>query len=168
MAQAVAVAETAGGADDQHAIVNIRQNGQDNLALMLYQVDNQSGAIDNLLPGDAGYAAAAQARAYQLQSGGTSINGPGYGNFTQAELIHVDAGDLIAMRLTNTSTGNTYWSFAQANEVVNGTPVGHFWNYGANTWGWEDRPGTTSDRDFNDLIVGVDFTSASGHRYLVS
>ena len=32
--------------------------------------------------------------------------------------MHVNAGDLIAMQLTNNSHGNTYSAFAQANETV--------------------------------------------------
>ena len=44
--------------------------------------------------------------------------------------------------------------------------VGHLWNYGLNTWGWEDTFGG-GDRDFNDLIVQLDFTSTSGHGWLV-
>ena len=110
--------------------------------------------------------AAPSARAYQATTGGTSINGPGYGNYEQTELQHVNAGDLIAMQLTNNTHGDTYSGFAQANETVNGQPVGHLWNYGLNAWGWEDIKGG-GDRDYNDLIVGVDFTSASGHGWLV-
>jgi hypothetical protein len=48
---------------------------------------------------------------------------------------------------------------------VGGQHVGHLWSYGLNTWGWEDTKGG-GDRDFNDLIVGLDFTSASGHGWL--
>jgi hypothetical protein len=36
----------------------------------------------------------------------------------------------------------------------------HLWNYGLNTWGWEDTYGG-GDHDYNDLIVQIDFTSAS-------
>ena len=53
-----------------------------------------------------------------------------------------------------------------ANETVNGAAVGHLWNYAQNTWGWEDMYGG-GDRDYNDLIVQLDFTSASGSRVLV-
>jgi hypothetical protein len=49
---------------------------------------------------------------------------------------------------------------------VNGQPIGHLWSYGLNTWGWEDMFGG-GDRDFNDLIVQLDFTSSSGHNWLV-
>jgi hypothetical protein len=41
-------------------------------------------------------------------------------------------------------------------------PVGHLWNCGLNTWGWEDTYGG-GDRDYNDMVVQLDFTSAAGH-----
>lgn len=166
LARAVAVAETANGANDQLAILRVRQNGEDNLSVTFYRVDDLSGRIGGLAPGDNGYAAAAQAKAYQLTSGGTALDGPGYGNFTQAGLLHVNAGDIIAMRLTDNTKGNVFWAFSQANEKVDGQAVGHLWSYGLNTWGWEDTRGG-GDRDYNDLVVGIDFTSAAGHGWLV-
>ena len=166
LARPVAVAETAGGADDQQAVVRLRQNGQDSLSLTFYKVDDLNGAIGGQHPGDAGYAAAAQGRAYQFAGGATSLAGPGYGNYAQAMLQNVDAGDYVAMSLTNQSSGTTYWAFAQANEAVGGQSVGHLWNYGLNTWGWEDTKGG-GDHDFNDLVVQLDFTSASGSGWLV-
>jgi hypothetical protein len=81
-------------------------------------------------------------------------------------LQDVDAGDFVAMTLVNQSSGDTYWAFSQANEAVNGQSVGHIWNYGLNTWGWEDQRGG-GDHDFNDLVVQLDFTSASGSGWLV-
>jgi hypothetical protein len=101
-----------------------------------------------------------------LAQGGTSLGGPGYGNYEQTGLLGVDAGDFIAMKLTNQTTGAFYWAFGHANETVGGQSVGHLWNYGLNTWGWEDMYGG-GDRDFNDLIVQLDFTSASGSGWLV-
>jgi hypothetical protein len=170
VARPVAVAETAGGADDQQAVVRVRQNGQDSLSVTFYKVDDYAGTVNGLQPGQAGYAAAALANAYQLAGGATSLSGPGYGNYGQAMLQDVDAGDLIAMSLTNLSSGATYWAFAQANEQVAGQSgpqsVGHLWNYGLNTWGWEDTSGG-GDHDFNDLVVQLDFTSASGSGWLV-
>jgi len=166
VARAVAVAETTGGGADHVAIVRLRQNGEDSLSLSFYRVDDFIGTMDGLRPGEAGYAAAAQGRTYQTTTGDRSIGGPGYGNYTQTGLVDVDAGDLIAMRLTNNTSGHTYWGFAQANESVNSHRVGHLWNYGLNTWGFEDLHGG-GDRDFNDLIVQLDFTSASGHGWLI-
>jgi len=166
VSRAVAVAETAGGANDQVAIARIRQNGEDSLSLSFYRVDDFNGTIDGLHPGEVGYAAAAQGRTYATPTGSTSIGGPGYGNYTQADLVDVDGGDLIAMRLTNNTSGHTYWGFAQANETVDGQQVGHLWSYGLNTWGFEDLYGG-GDRDFNDIVVQLDFTSASGKGWLV-
>ena len=162
LALPVAIAETAGGADDQTAVVRLRQNGQDTLAIRFYEVDDLNGTIDGLAPGSAGYAAAAAARAYDVMSGGTIVNGPGYGSYGQAALKHVDAGDIVAMQLINSSHGDAYWAFSQANP----DGIGHLWNYGANTWGWEDTRGG-GDNDFNDMIVQLDFTSAAGHGWLV-
>ena len=162
VAQPVMVAETADGHNDQTAIVRIRQNGTDDLAVTFYKVDDYTGAIGSLHPGDAGYAAAAASRAYQLSTGGTALGGPGYGNYEPAKILHVNAGDLIAQTLTDRTTGHTYWAFAAGNE---GNVV-HQWNYGLNVVGWEDMYGG-GDFDFNDLVVGVDFTSAYGHGWLV-
>ncbi len=166
LARAVAVAETVGGADDQIAVVRMRQNGEDTVSVSFYRVDDYTGSIGNLKPGQAGYAEAAAARTYTTSASGTSLQGGGYGNYAQGQLLGVDAGDLIAMKLTNQSTGNTYWAFADANEKVQGEGVGHLWNYGHNTWGWEDQY-AGGDRDFNDLTVQLDFTSAYGHSWLM-
>jgi hypothetical protein len=166
VARPVAVAETSGAADDTIAVVRVRQNGENSLSLSFYRVDDLAGTINGLQPGAAGYAEAAQVRQYQLSTGGTALNGPGYGNSEQAGLLDVDAGKLIAMKLMNNTTGAHFWAFAQANEQVSGQSVGHLWNYGLNTWGWEDTFGG-GDHDFNDLIVQLDFTSASGHGWLI-
>lgn len=160
LARAVAVAETAGRADGQDAIVRVRQNGQDQLAVSFYKVDDYSGKIGHLNPGDAGYAEASVARAYGVQSGGSLLLGPGYGFFEQTT-INVDAGDLIAMTLTNRSSGDVFYAFTHANSDGRG----HLVNYGHNTWGWEDTRGG-GDHDFNDLVVQLDFTSHFGNGWL--
>jgi Domain of unknown function (DUF4114) len=162
VARSVAVAETAGGQNDQDAVIRVRQNDTDNLSVEFYRVDDYVGTVAGLAPGSVGYAAAADSRAYQLAGGGTSLAGPGYGQYGQAELTGVDAGDLIAMQLTDNSAGAVYWAFAQANPD-GGTA--HLWNYGANLWGWEDLYGG-GDHDYNDLVVQLDFTSAAGQGWL--
>ncbi|MBI2741119.1 MAG: hypothetical protein HYX38_31870 [Rhodospirillales bacterium] len=166
VARPVAIAETVGGQDDQVAVLRMRQGGENSLQLTVNKVDDLAGTIDGLAPGHPAYAAAAQGRAYLTTSGASTINGPGYGQFGQTMLQGIDAGDIIAMRLDNQTTGAVFWAFANANEVVNGQKVGHLWNYGLNTWGWEDTYGG-GDRDYNDLVVQLDFTSASGHHWLV-
>lgn len=166
VSRAVAVAETVGGANDELAVVRLRQVGENNLQVTFYRVDDMAGTIDGHAPGEAGYAAAAQARAYQTTSGASGITGAGYGQASEALLQHVNAGDIVAMRLDNLTTGAFFWGFTNANEAVGGQKVAHLWNYGLNTWGWEDTFGG-GDHDFNDLVVQLDFTSAHGHGWLV-
>ena len=74
----------------------------------------------------------------------------------------MNSGDMIAMQLTNQSSGDTFFAFGQAN----GDNTAHLFNYGTNTWGWEDTRGG-GDYDFNDLIVQLDFTSTYGNGWLV-
>ncbi|GGC79780.1 DUF4114 domain-containing protein [Chelatococcus reniformis] len=157
-ARAVAVAETAKGADDEDAIVRLRQNGENDQQVMFYRVDDYAGKIGDLSPGDPGYDIAALARAYQDETGEIWLQGGGYGEYTEAEITGVDAGSLIAMALK--SAGHTYYAFAEANEEVDGAHVPHLWSYGLNTWGWEDLFGG-GDRDYNDLVVQLDFTGAA-------
>ena len=140
----------------------MRQNGTDSLQLEAYRVDDLNGTIGGIAPGQAGYAAAAAARDYRTDTGATVISGPGYGNYGEARITRVNPGDIVALHLTNASTGDSFWAFAAANETLNGANVTHLWSYGLNTFGWEDRSGG-GDRDYNDLIVGIDFTSASGN-----
>lgn len=164
VARPVAVAQTVGGADDQEAVVRIRQNGQDSVSVTFYKVDDLSGTIDGVAPGASNYATLAAARAYHTSEGGTSVAGPGWGEYTQTILTGVDSGDLIAMKLSGGS--NTYWAFSPANESVNGESVTHLWSYGLNTWGWEDLYGG-GDQDYNDLVVQLDFTSTAGSGLLI-
>ena len=165
VARPLAIAQTVGGASDQVAIVRLRQSGEDLVQLTLYRVDDMTGSIGGTAPGQAGYAEAAQARTYLTTSGASAIAGPGFGLFVEAQVAHVDAGDLVAMRLDNLTRGLAIWGFANGNETAGGQPVNHLWNYGLNTWGFEDTLGG-GDRDFNDLIVQIDFTSAYGHGWL--
>ena len=162
LARPVAIAQTAGGADDQNAVVRIRQNGGDDAKLEIYKVDDLNGTINGVAPGQAGYEAAAAARDYQLVGGGTVIDGPGWGNYTQVEIAGVDQGDFVALKYTNVTTNDIYWAFSQGNS----SNVTAIYNYGLNTWGFEDRP-LTGDHDFQDLVVQLDFTSTAGHDLLV-
>lgn len=155
VARPVAIAQTIGGDDDQVALVQMRQNGTYDVSLMLYRVDDLVGTINGVRAGDAGYADAAVSRAYATQDGSLTLQGGGYGKFAENRIVGVDNGDIIAMRLT-TSAGGEFYSFASANSDG---AVTHLWNYGLNVWGWEDVAGG-GDRDFNDLVVRLDFVSA--------
>ncbi len=160
VARPVSVAETAGGTSDQDTVVRLRQVGALDLDVMFYKVDDYKGTVSGLAPGQAGYETAVLSHAYQTVTGSTWIDGPGFGAYGQTEIAHVNAGDLIAMALT--AGGHTYYAFASANA----DGVAHLWNYGLNTYGWEDLYGG-GDQDYNDLVVQLDFTSTAGHGYLV-
>ncbi|MEW6256300.1 MAG: DUF4114 domain-containing protein [Pseudomonadota bacterium] len=164
VARPVAIAATAGGADDMEVVVRMRQNGMNDLSVMFYKVDDFAGTVNGIAPGQAGYEAATSLAAYQSAAGGTWIDGAGYGAYSQTAITGVDMGDLVAMKLFNGT--DTFYAFAPANEEVDGQAVGHIWNYGLNTWGWEDLYGG-GDLDFNDLVVQLDFTSAAGSGWLI-
>ena len=167
LARPGASARTGRGEDHQEAILRLRQNGTDALELEVYRADDLNGAIGNLQPGQAGYAEAAALRLYRTDGDATKIDGPGYGNYAQARLVDVSHDDILAMKLTNRSTGDVYWAFSQANQSPGDAGVTHLYSYGMNLWGWEDQSGG-GDLDYNDLIVGIDFTSASAqHDWLV-
>ena len=166
VSRAVSIAQTVGGANNELAVVRMRQGGENSLQLTFYEVDDLSGTIDGRAPGHADYASLVGSRAYQTTGGLTGITGPGYGQFSEVLLRGVDANDIIAMRLDNLSTGTFYWAFAHANETANGQPAVHMINQGLNTWGWEDTYGL-GDRDYNDLTVQLDFTSAHGQGWLI-
>lgn len=166
IARPVAIAQTAGGLDNQNALVRLRQASSDNLQLEIYRVDDLNGSINNVLPGANGYENLANQRAYKDPNGNVLINGPGYGNYSQIQIAGVNADDILAMKLINLTTHENFWVFSKANEKSSsGEGVTHLWNYGLNTWGWESTGGG-GDRDYNDLIVGIDFTSLSGSGYL--
>lgn len=164
VARVVAVAETM-NKNAQDAVVYIRQNGQDDLSVIFYQVDDLAGSIGGVQPGSTNYANAAFNARYTLSNGSKILAGPGYGNYISTQFA-VESGDLVAMAVINNTQNTTFWAFAQANETAHGLPVGHLWNYGLNTWGWEDTSGG-GDGDYNDLIVGYDFTATAGQALLV-
>lgn len=164
LARSVAVAQTAGGADDQDVIVRLRSNTNYDNKLEFYRVDDLAGTIDGIAPGHSGYADAVAGRSYRTAAGEHLIQAPAERGYSETMLTGIDHGDLIAARLTNER--DTFWGFAAANETdATGRPVTHLWNYGLNTWGWEDLRGG-GDQDFNDLLVQLDFTSASGNAWL--
>jgi hypothetical protein len=164
VARPVAVAETVGGADDQVAVLRMRQAGHGELSVKFYRVDDFKGTIKGIKPGSEGYNAAANARAYETKGGKTKIEGPGYGEYRERKIVDIDAGDIVAMKLKKGD--HVYFAFAKGNEMLAGEHVGHLWNYGVNTWGWESGF-KGADHDYNDLVVQIDFTSAYGNGWLI-
>lgn len=169
VARNVAVAETEQGRDGMTFTVNLRQMSGEDVKLQIYEVDDLSGTIDGVAPGEKGYGALAcanaswpvgrrRAGAYETAGGAKRVAGPGEGAFALHEFTGADAGDLIAMRVF-TEDGVLY-GFAAGNGGANGKDDARLWNYGANVWGFETGGGKESGDgggDFNDLIVGFDF-----------
>lgn len=160
VARPVAIGITTGSKANQEAIVRLRQVGSNDVSVRFYKVDDLTGMINGVSPGDSAYEKEVASRLYRTTSGATSIAGGGYGVYSEDRLKGINNGDLIAMSLKN-SEGDTFYSFSRANEYMDGKPIAHIRNFGLNTWGWEDVYGG-GDLDFNDLVVGLDFVSSAG------
>jgi len=79
----------------------------------------------------------------------------------------VNAGDLVAMQAHRQHPRQTATSgFAQANETVNGGPRRPSVELRSQHLGAGKTPMGGGDHDYNDLVVGIDFTSTSGHGWL--
>ncbi|MBE7209865.1 MAG: hypothetical protein INR65_02510 [Gluconacetobacter diazotrophicus] len=166
LARPVAIAQTAGGAADQDAIVRIRDNGVDAHSMIFYHAADLFGRVDGMLPGDPGYASAAFAHAYATTDGATTIATPGNGQQETAVLAGVNAGDILGFELTDGA--NQFWGFVNQNAGANGIDhLNRLYNYGMNTWGFEDGI-NGGDHDFNDVVFQLDFTSKAGHGLLVA
>ena len=180
LARPVAIAQNVEGQSNQYAIIRMRTGGPltsenateaDALTLELYRVDNLSGGIERAdgtiaNPGDTDYSFLAEARNYAAITGKNTLEAPDLYQLSTSIIQHVDQNDIIAMKVTNKTTGKQFWSFAEQNPK---TPLQgnqtHVWNYGLNTWGWDvTLDPDSSDQSFTDLIVGIDFISLNGQQ----
>ena len=126
-----------------------------------YKLERSDGAVRDsltnslILPGEAGYAAAALLST-NLFSGFGSL---ATGNRTTkaADLAAFQDAGLLAPFARVANTGETYFSFAAANS----DGLSHFRVLGSGVLGLEDIKGG-GDRDFDDLIVGFNFRLSTG------
>ena len=165
VARPVAVAETAGGGDDQVAIVRVRQNGENNLSLIFYEVDDLPAR--STASGRAMKAMPRRPLAGLSTGAGRHVAGrPGL------RQLRADRAPQCRCRRFHRHEAHQpdhrrFLLGLRPCQRDGGRPVGRpSVNYGLNTWGWEDMYGG-GDRDFNDLIVQLDFTSAAGNGWLV-
>jgi pimeloyl-ACP methyl ester carboxylesterase len=133
---------------------NIRSDAAYNNTLGLYQVDDITGRIGTLNPGDAGYAEAALRRAVlDLNKSQASSQQPLTGGSLYAPFL-VSNGtiqDFLARNISNTAGDNipvAYFNYVAANP----DRVDHIQLLGDNKFGFEDLLGG-GDRDYNDLVV---------------
>jgi len=126
-----------------------------------YKLERSDGAVRDsltnslILPGEAGYAAAAL-RGTNLFSSFGSLATSNRTNKTADLAAFKDAG-LLAPFARVANTGETYFSFSAANS----DGLSHFRVLGSGVLGLEDIKGG-GDRDFDDLIVAFNFRLSTG------
>ena len=141
------------------ANVSFGGNSSFNNAIGFYRVDNLSGMVGTLNPGDPGYAQAAISRKVDTvcttpAEGTISVTA---GIFAPYIIANGNAESFLAKNPTNqasSSTPNAYFAFLGANS----DKVDHVRLLGDNKFGFEDMFGG-GDRDFNDGIVQLRVTT---------
>jgi hypothetical protein len=147
----------------------INREASFNNYVSFYQVVDENGGIDtnadgkaDILPGQAGYIQAAVRG--RLSGVELTVNNQGTAKFTQI----LEPGSLLAPfiivngrpdALLDTNSNNDpaiYFSYLGANA----DKVDHIRLLGDNVFGFEDLPNNTSDKDFNDIVVTVNLTTA--------
>ena len=140
----------------------LREAGFDN-EIGVFLVDDAQGRVNGLLPGDAGYAAAALARSQTVFA-----SGEGEGAMTS---LTFNGGDLLGLFLVQNATVEA-WEAANPTNDPAVTPVVFFADIDANPDGvehierstlageeeqfrWEDLL-NTGDADFNDVVFTID------------
>ncbi|NEO82787.1 MAG: DUF4347 domain-containing protein [Spirulina sp. SIO3F2] len=117
--------------------------------LGFYTIDNAAGAIDNLMPGDSGYAAAALARRVNFSTGfdGGKL-------FAPFMVANGTVSDFLSQNPTNQFHGevHTYFAFMGANP----DKIDHVRLLGDNTFAFEDLLGG-GDFDYNDAVIQATF-----------
>ena len=128
----------------------------------LYRVDDASGKIGNLSPGDAGYMTAALQRSKEVNRGvefdRDGIGAKGLdGGFIYAPYIVADGTvDQVLNSLEPKTAPRVYFNYVAANA----DGFDHIKYLGANKFGFEDTWGG-GDKDYNDLIFKVEATVTS-------
>ncbi|MBU6345371.1 MAG: transporter substrate-binding domain-containing protein [Cyanobacteria bacterium REEB494] len=142
----------------------------------LYEIDDSTGRVNNILPGQLGYAEAALSKVvtnFAVRAGGSGntvngdvivnggktyapfviANGGNYsGSIQQAinEFFQVNPNNSAATAQNYTTFPVAYFSFG----VANPDGAAHIKNFGNNVFGFEDLPAGVgvSDYDFNDML----------------
>jgi hypothetical protein len=121
----------------------------------LYRVDDPTGRIGALAPGDAGYAQAALRDRLIMSSGrnGTNLNTLAGGNLLAPFLVSNGTVEQFLAQNANNQATNApvaYFAYVSANP----DRVDHIRRLGDNTFGFEDLAGG-GDLDFNDIVFRV-------------
>ncbi|MGB0561445.1 MAG: Calx-beta domain-containing protein [Spirulinaceae cyanobacterium] len=118
-------------------------------SLGFYTVDNEAGYVDNLAPGDVGYAAAALGRRIDFSQGfeGGQL-------FAPYLVANATPEAFLARNPTNQAGGGVYTYFAYLGANPDG--VDHVRLLGDNTFAFEDLYGG-GDLDYNDAVIQINF-----------
>ncbi len=120
-----------------------------------YVVDDETGRIGDIKPGDAGYAQAAIAQRSLTHFTRDGIDSAQLQGLIAPYLIADSSRESFLANNPNNTVGNgslAYFPFL----VANPDGVDHVRQLGDNTFGFEDLFGG-GDRDYNDIIVKVNF-----------
>jgi pimeloyl-ACP methyl ester carboxylesterase len=134
--------------------VNIGASADYNNSFGLYAIDDESGKIGNLNPGDAGYAEAALRRAIvnlDKNANNSQRELAGGGIYAPFLVANGSIEDFLAKNPTNAGGNNlprAYFNYLGANT----DRVDHVRLLGDNKFGFEDLFGG-GDRDYNDFVV---------------
>ncbi|MEM8640544.1 MAG: Calx-beta domain-containing protein [Cyanobacteria bacterium P01_G01_bin.54] len=127
---------------------NFKHAGYKN-SLGFYGVDNEAGYVDDLAPGDTGYAAAALARRVDFSQG---FEG---GQLLAPYLVaNATPEAFLARNPTNQAGGGVYTYFAYLGANPDG--IDHVRLLGDNTFAFEDLYGG-GDLDYNDAVIQINF-----------
>ena len=142
----------------QAASVTVGGSASYDNSIGFYRVDDLSGKIGTLNPGDAGYAQAAIGRSvnnFNTKTGNTVTNVSG-GIFAPYLIANGNVESFLAKNPTNQGNKNlpnAYFGYIGANT----DKVEHMRLLGDNKFGFEDTFGG-GDRDFNDAVMQMRFT----------
>jgi cyclophilin family peptidyl-prolyl cis-trans isomerase len=132
------------------------------------KVDDQTGRIGTLRPGDSGYFAAAMARRQILFQAGTAVGATTTITASGGDLLMLylvkdsTSADLLAQNSSNTPSGNkplAFFSIAAANpDDVEHVATSSIDGASQAIYGWEDDT-SGGDRDYNDAVLFVKLAS---------
>ena len=137
-------------------IVSITREADYDSNVGFYKIQNTDGAVINpntdalLFPGDSGYKDAAT-HSSNLFDGLAALSTSNDSTISQT-IDPFTATVMLAPYATITTTGETYFSFDEANN----DGLAHFRHLGKGTIGLEDLKGG-GDNDFDDLVFSYDF-----------
>jgi RHS repeat-associated protein len=123
--------------------------------LAVFKVDDTSGSINGVLPGDASWPSQVASRNPRV------VFALGSNAFTPDVDLAFQGGDILALRYAG--NGHTFYSFEQAN-AGGADHMLAFQHSSGQPWqfAWDDDGFGFPDNDFNDMIVNISASAGAG------